>query len=129
MYMYPVEKHECGFASKPQNPKKNDTLILSCNVIVNGMWNAYLTFRNEYDDTDISGETKTCGVPRKLGSKICNSITIKAYADILSYSCQLKFHSTKKHAPKNPIFRNSKWTSAFNRDVVCNLPKIYLQGK
>jgi len=126
--MYSVENHECGFPSKPQNLKKNDTLILSCSVVVNGMWNVSLIFRNEFDDTEITGETKTCGGPRKLGSRICSEIRLKVDADILSYSCRLEFTSAGRHNPKNPMFLNSKWTSAFNKEVLCILPKIYLQG-
>lgn len=122
------EKHECGFTSKPQNPKVGDTLTLSCSVVVNGMWNASLIFRNDYDESEIIGETKTCGIQRGLGSKICSSFRLKAETDVLAYSCRLEFPSYGRHVPKNSMFRNSKWTAEFNKKVVCNLPKIYLEA-
>lgn len=125
--IFSVEKLECGFASKPQSPKAGDTLILSCSVRIKGMWSAHLIFRNEYDGSEKVGEIKNCGDPRRPGS-ICSEIRIKAEADILHYNCLLTFPSTGRHIPTNPMFRHSKWTTAFNEEVICNFPKVYLQG-
>lgn len=127
--MYFVEKHECGFISKPQNPKNGDLLTLSCSVIVNGLWDVSLVFFNNYDESKIIGETKLCGGRQpSIGSKICSAISVQADADILAYSCRLEFFPSKRQEPKNPAFKSSKWTTDFTGIFECYLPKVYLEG-
>lgn len=123
-----VEKHECGFKSRPATPKLNDTLTLSCSVVVNGMWNASLIFRDEQDNSVVIGEPESCGTPPNLGSKLCSLVKVTANKDIFAYSCRLVFPPEGRHVPTNQVFQNSKWTAEFNREVACYLPQIYLEG-
>lgn len=126
--MYSVEKHDCGFTSKPRNLKKGDSLILNCSVIVNGFWDASLVFFNDYDQSKITGETKMCGRKPSIGSKICSTVSVQADTDILAYSCRLEFFPNRRQEPKNSAYQSSKWTTDFNTNFECYLPKAYLEG-
>ena len=124
--MHLPEKHECDFTSRPQNPKNGDVLILNCSVVFNGFWNATLVFRSDFDETVTRGEVSECGIQPSVGHRICSTVKVKAGTTIFAYSCLLEFASEGRHDPINSMFKHSQWTAAFNRKVVCNLPKTYI---
>src|SRR6218665_2729451 len=117
--------HECDYTSIPPHPVAGDVLEMTCSVVVHGLWDLSLVFRNAYDGSEIRGETTECD---DLGSQFCSTVSIKAEANILAYGCRLEFLSMDRHDPTHTVFKNSKWTDAFNKEVVCYLPKVYLEG-
>ena len=103
--------------------------MLSCSVIVNGLRNASLIFRNDYDESEITGIMSECDSQPSIGTKICSTVEVTADADILAYSCRLKFPPSEGHDDKTTLFHSSTWTAEFNEEIICTLPKIYLEGK
>ena len=126
--MHISEEHECDYASIPPHPVAGDVLEMTCSVVVHGLWDASLVFRNAYGGSEIRGETTECDDPPNLGSKFCSTVNITVEADILAYNCRLEFLSMDRHDPTHTMFKNSKWTDAFDKKVVCYLPKVYLEG-
>lgn len=133
--MYLSEKHECGFATKPENPKIGDSITLNCSVIFNGMWNVSLVFFNNYDESRIVGETMECGSQPSIGSKICSTVNVPNDAPVvLAYSCILEFLPDMRLEPNDsPEWTTSNWTNSnfttdFNKVVECYLPRVYFKG-
>src|ERR1043165_2610758 len=101
---------------------------MSCNVIVNGLRNASLIFRNDYDESEVTGIMSECDSKPSIGTKICSTVKVTADADILAYSCRLRLTPSERHYTK-AWFQNSTSTADFNEEIICTFPKIYLEGK
>ena len=113
----------------PQSPRMGDTFRMTCSVVINGLWNTSMVFRNTADGSEIRGNVSKCNRQPSVGSRICSTVKFYADADILSYTCNLEFLANQREEPQNPMFQNSKWTTEFDKDIACYLPKVYLEGK
>jgi len=124
-------ERQCGFIAKPRNPKMGNSLNMYCNVIVNREWNGSLIFRNDYDDSEVTGQISRCKSQPSFGrrTKICTTANVIAEENILAYSCRLKLPSSQRKGSRIPLFQDSAWTFKSNDEIICTLPKIYLEGK
>ena len=124
-------ERQCGFTAKPNNSRMGDSLNVYCDVIVTGAWNSYLIFRNDYDESEVTGQTSTCSnqPSSSRSTKICTTAKVIANVDILAYSCRLKVPSSQRNISGISLFQNSTWTFKSNDEIICTLPKIYLEGK
>jgi len=124
-------ERQCGFTAKPNNSRMGDSLNVYCDVIVTGAWNSYLIFRNDYDESEVTGQTSTCSNQPSSSrpTKICTTAKVIVDRNILAYSCRLKFPSSQRKGESISLLQNSRWTNKTNDGIICALPKIYFEGK
>src|SRR6218665_817220 len=108
-----------------------DSFNLFCNITVNRMRNAYLTFRNDNDESEVTGQISTCSNQPSSSrpAKICTTAKVIVDGNILAYSCRLKFPSSQRKGERISLLQNSRWTNKTNDEIICALPKIYFEGK